>query len=250
MISIGGFIVLVGLLVAIRAKTGNKFEVKNSDIVLALIPIALWLFLTGQVQEFAFGDLKIVSAVKKASNSPVEAQVTKLPVESVQVDMKRGVREIPMLMKKKSEALSFRLGYGGYWGQAITEYLGTLTHEPYLRYVVINNPDGTLFGTADARQLAVIVTGKNGESYAQSFAEMLNSSDRERLRDLPGFIPAEKSLREATNKRTALKLMDSLDVQTLPVTDSAGRFVGIVDRSKLTASILIDIANRLEPEKE
>ena len=40
--------------------------------------------------------------------------------------------------------------------------------------------------------------------------------------------------------------MNSLDVQVLPVLDEAGRFDGIVDRSKLTASILTEIAQHLE----
>jgi CBS-domain-containing membrane protein len=39
--------------------------------------------------------------------------------------------------------------------------------------------------------------------------------------------------------------MSSLDVQTLPVVDEAARFVGVVDRSKLTASMLIDIAAKV-----
>ena len=36
-----------------------------------------------------------------------------------------------------------------------------------------------------------------------------------------------------------------MDVRTLPVVDEAGQFVGIVDRSKLTASILIEIAEKV-----
>jgi CBS-domain-containing membrane protein len=43
--------------------------------------------------------------------------------------------------------------------------------------------------------------------------------------------------------------MDSLDVQTLPVVDARGVFAGIVDRSKLTASMILDIAARLETAK-
>ena len=43
--------------------------------------------------------------------------------------------------------------------------------------------------------------------------------------------------------------MDSLDVQTLPIIDDASRYVGVVDRSKLTASILIDVTERLESGK-
>lgn len=144
MIALGGFILLLVMLVALRAKTGNKFEIRNSDIVLALIPVALWLFLTGKIQEFAFGDFKIVAAVKEASKSPVAPQVTELPVESVRMDPKGGIQEIPELMKKKSQALSFRMGHGGYWGPAISEYLNVLTQNPFLRYIIINNSDGSL----------------------------------------------------------------------------------------------------------
>ena len=40
--------------------------------------------------------------------------------------------------------------------------------------------------------------------------------------------------------------MNTLDVQVLPVVDDAQKFDGIVDRSKLTASILTEIADRVE----
>ncbi|MBI3304489.1 MAG: hypothetical protein HYZ72_20695, partial [Deltaproteobacteria bacterium] len=84
LIAIIGFILLLALSVALRTKTGNKFEVKNPDVVLALVPVALWLFLSGHIQEFAFGDFKIVAAIKEASHSPVAPQLTELPVQSVE----------------------------------------------------------------------------------------------------------------------------------------------------------------------
>ncbi len=40
-LTIGGFVLLLILLVGLRTKTKNRVEIKNSDIVLALIPIAL-----------------------------------------------------------------------------------------------------------------------------------------------------------------------------------------------------------------
>jgi hypothetical protein len=249
MIGIGGFILILVMLVFLRAKTGNKFEIKNSDIVLALVPIALWLFLTGQIQEFAFGDIKIVSAIKEASKSPVAPQVTALPVENVQMDPKRGVGEIPSLIKKKNQALSFRMGHGGYWGPAISQYLKALTQYPYLRHLVIQNSDGSFFGMADARQVAEIIRAPGGDSYAKDLANWLNSSTAERLKTLPGFISSEQALKKIADKFRALQLMDSLDVQMLPVVDDSRRFAGIVDRSKLTASMLIDIAKRIETGK-
>ncbi len=250
-IAIGVFFVLLVLLIALRIVTGNKFEIKTSDIVLALIPVALWLFLTGKIKELTLGELKIVSAIEEASNSPIASQVTKLPVQSVQLDPKVGTGGIPELIKKRSRALSFQLGHGGYWGPAIEEYLKILTQYPFLRYIVINNSDRSFFGMTDARQIAdIILAPEPGRPFnSQTLADWLNHSDKTQLGTLPSFISSENALNKESDRRRALQLMDSLDVQTLPVVDDKGIYVGVVDRSKLTASILIDVTERLESGK-
>ena len=38
---------LVGLIV-VRVKSRDRFEIKNTDVVLALVPVALWLFFDGE----------------------------------------------------------------------------------------------------------------------------------------------------------------------------------------------------------
>ena len=249
-IVLGLFIVVLALLVGIRARLGAKFDIKNTDIALALVPIALWLFLSGRVQEFAFGDFRIVAAIRDASQSQVAPQVTKIPFENIQVDAKAGIDMIPRLLQQKSQALGFNLGRGAYYyGPAIVDYFRELTRTPYLRYVVINNSDGSFFGMTDARQLGALITGPGGSQYAEAFAGWLNSPDGERLETLPGFIPARKALNAEDDKQQALRVMDSLDVQALPVVSAGGKFAGVVDRSKLTASILVDIADRLEKGK-
>lgn len=238
------FAVVVALLAVLRARTGNKLDIKSSDIALALVPIALWMLLTGKVQEFAFGDVKIVTAIREASKSPVDKQVTPLPVVSVRTDAKAGVMEIPNLLRKKTEALSFTLGYGGYYGPAISEYLAQLSRSPAFRYVVINRRDGTLFGMVDGSQLAAVMAAP-GSRVADDFARSLNSDNADAIGQLPGFIPSDKALKKSANKRKALESMESLDVQTLPVVDDSGRLVGVVDRSKLTASILLEISEKV-----
>ncbi len=251
-IAIGAFIVMVVLLVALRNKTGNKVEIKNSDIVLALVPVALWLFLSGKIQEFTFGDLKIVAAIKEASTSPVAPQVStlsELPVESLEMAAKGGVEQIPQLIQKKSEALIFRMGHGGYYGPAIRKYYQDLSQHPYFRYTIINNNDGSFFGIADGRQMAADFSAPDGMEKANQFAYWLNGSNKSELEKLPGFISRQQALNKTSDKRHALRLMDSLDVQTLPVIDESGRFAGMVDRSKLSASMLIDIADKLESAK-
>ena len=82
-LAVVGVIALVTGLALLRARTGNKFDIKTSDIALALVPVALWMLLTDKVKELTVGDVKIVTAFREASASPVENQVTPLPVADV-----------------------------------------------------------------------------------------------------------------------------------------------------------------------
>lgn len=249
-IALALFAALLALLVVLRAKTGNKVDIRNSDIVLALVPVALWLFLTGKIQEFGFGEVKIVAAIKMAAKAPVGPEVSKLTIDAVREPVrmmsKAGPDVIPQMIGAKSQALSFVIGQGGYAGQAIADYLDQLTQYPFLRYVVLNNPDGTFYGICDARQIEEIVRAPNPRFNVSNIADWINAGDKTQLINLPGFVPAEKSLHKKDDKRQALEQMNREDAQALPVLDETGEFDGIVDRSKLTASILTEIAQRLE----
>lgn len=196
-VALGLFAVILVLLVALRVKTGNKIDIRSSDIVLALVPVALWLFLTGKIQEFAFGEVKIVAAIKMAAKAPVGPQVSKLTVDTVREHIstmsKAGPEVIPQMINTKSQALSFTLGQGGYYGPAIAQYLEQLTQYPFLRYIVMNNPDGTFYGIADARQLVAIIRSSNPRFSEADLAQWFNRSVKSELEALPGFIPAEKS---------------------------------------------------------
>jgi CBS domain-containing protein len=247
-LAIAGFLALVITIVVLRTRVHGIPEIKSSDIVVALVPIALWLFLTGEIQEFGFGELHIARAIKDASQKPVGPQVTEeLPVEEIRVDAKEGVGAINELIRRKSQGLSFRLGSGRYNGGAIREYLDKLTSLPFLRYVILTHPDGRLFGFADARQLAALMRAGQGLD-VDTFARSLNVGDEARLRELPGFTPAEKALHKDTDRSAALQQMNELDVQALPVVDDSGRFMGVVDRSKVSAGMLIDIAAKVGAE--
>jgi hypothetical protein len=244
------FTALLALLVVLRAKTGNKVDIRNSDIVLALVPVALWLFLTGKVQEFGFGEVKIVAAIKMASTAPVGPEVSKLTIDAVREPVrmmsKAGPDVIPQMINTKSQALSFTIGQGGYVGPAISDYLDQLTQYPFLRYLVLNNPDGTFFGIADARQVEEIARAPRPRFTPYNLAEWINAGSKAELEDLPGFVSAAQALHRKDDKRKALEMMNAADTPVLPVLDEDGKFDGIVDRSKLAASILTEIAQRVE----
>lgn len=242
------FAIAIGVLIAFRARMGTKFEIRTADIIVALVPVGLLLFLTGKITRLEIANVAIESIVQ-ASRSNVSNEVrsiTSLPVDSIEVDPKAGVGDIPRLIRKGSEALSYSMGFSGYYGPAIERYFQELTESGSLQYCLINQPDGRFFGIADAQRIAVLV--RLGDLPGERFAEWLKNSNEAALSDLPGFVPAASAIDPDTDKQTALRAMDRLGLEKLPVMDAAGKFVGLVDRSRLTSSILVDITSRLEAE--
>jgi len=242
------FVVIIAGMMVLRWKIGANFEVRNSDILLAIVPVALWLVLTGKIQKLEFGEFKIEAAFVEASKESISNQVTELslPLETLRLDPKEGVEQLPRLLEKKTEGLYFQLGYGGYYGPAIQEYLDVLTRSPYLKYLVFIDQQKKFAALADARQLYAILTAPNRPFDAGKFADWVRRSDLASLAGLPGFVGVENAIRRDANKQTVLEKMEKLDRDILPVMGEDGSFAGIVDRSRLTASLIIDVANKVK----
>ncbi|UCE06893.1 MAG: CBS domain-containing protein, partial [bacterium] len=195
------------------------------------------------------GDLKIQTAFLEASRTPITNQVTplkQLPVESVRMDAKRGVEEIPRLISSKTEALYFELGYGRYYGPAIEQYLTRLSEYPFFKYITIRDSDRKFIGMADAKELNMIFSDYNAGFSSHDFARWINESEIASLSKLPGFVSAKDAIKKDTDKQTVLEKMEKLNIEILPVIDEQDRFSGIVDRSRLTASLIIDVANKVK----
>jgi hypothetical protein len=82
--SLLSFAVILALMVLLRMRN-DKFEIKSSDAMIAVLPI---LPVTGKIKSFQLCDLKVESATVKASGKkiaePVAMQQPKpLPVEQV-----------------------------------------------------------------------------------------------------------------------------------------------------------------------
>lgn len=247
-ISLAVFIAVIALLVFIRSKTGSKYEVKNSDIMLGLLPIVLILLVSGKIKSFAFGDLKIESAFVEASNKEIEMQVSPLegiPVRELQSDAKRSVSVIPQLIEKKTEALEFRLGHGGYYGPAIQEYFDQLSRRSLLKYIILKDQDNAFFGMYKA-EILLSYFDNNDQGYTtQNLANWLNRSNENQLSGLPGFISSDEALMQTSNKSEALSTMEEQGLDMLPVVNNEGQLQGIVERSRLTTSLILDVTKQL-----
>ena len=243
-----GFVLIITVLVVIRSKTGNKYEIKNSDIVLALLVIVLIMFASGKNESFEFGDLKVKSAIVEASNKEITEQITTLegiPFHDIQTFSKGAVSNIPQLIKNKTEALEFHFGHGGYYGPAIREYFEALSRQSLLHFIIVNNADRKFFGMYTAADLlGYFSTSQSGDAY-QDFANWLNRQDTASLSNLPGFVSATEALSAGANKAEALNAMEIGNLNVLPVLDKDQKFEGVVDRSRLTASLILDVTKQL-----
>lgn len=253
----------VGLLVVsvlVRVLSQGKYEIKTIDVVLIVIPLLFVGLATGKIHGLDVFGLKtdLSELWAKAADTQIEHQVSEVPVspvndavEMIETAEKRGVDEIPRLIEQRTQALAFRLGTGGYYGPAIKKYFDDLYGSSYLRYVVVNRPDGTLFGMYDAADLLAYLRTLGDEGYRR-FEGMLNQGDaraQDWLARLPGFVSADRAVTPETSKRDALQAMEDLKLDSLPVRDSSGRFIGTVDRAKLTTSLILSVTRKLSGEQ-
>lgn len=248
-----GLVMFIGSIV-MRSKSGGKYEVKPIDLFIITVPLLLWMLATGRIQKFGFGDFgfETAEALISASEKSIEDDLSYSQpsgisdvVEVMETATKEGVERIPRLIQNKTEVLTFNLLGGGYWGPAIQEYFESLFAAQNLKYAVIQRPDGSMFGLFDANRLMEYFR-KNGQRSYEQFAQYLNYGDGDRLRDLPGYISTEYAIDQQTDKRASLQRMDDLNRDILPVIDENGRFVGIVERSRLVSSLIVDVVNKLE----
>lgn len=240
-ISIAIFLLIILLMVIMRMRTGGKFEVKSPDILIAFIPIAMWMVFSGQVKVIEFAGFRIESAFIEALGAKVKEQA-KLPVEEIATEPKAGLGKIRELISNKTEGLSFSLGRGYYVGSIIDEYLNELTRYPFFKYVVINDQTGKFYGLIEAGHLQSSLSQPAYKANFDDFARWLNRADRTALSNIPGFIGNKHTITKDTEKQTALQEMEDWDLNTLPVLNEKKEFFGVVERNRLISSLILEVA--------
>jgi len=248
-------IIIFGAAVAGRTIGKGKVQLQLSDITIAAIGVVLVLLLTGRVSKLGISDkglnIEVADAIRSAANKKVDRHVSPLPspipLETVSPEEKGAVDRIPQLIRQQASAISFNLSAGAYTAPAIEAYLTQLTPHAFFKFVVIFTPDNHLFGVIDARKLLQRLQDPNSGWKFDEFAARLNGgspADQARLATFPGMLSVDKSIRADTDKLDALEKMDALHTDWLPVV-ADGKLQGIVERSALTASMLVDVARQV-----
>jgi hypothetical protein len=268
------FIILLIIVVWVRKRIAGGVDIKPIDAAIALIPLVLWMATAGilkKVEVPGFFAFEVADAIVNAAKTEIKDHVSPLPVKYVTADGKTGVSKLPGLLEKRTEALSFKLGYGSYYGPAIWKYLVHLNRLPSFRFVVVFKPDDSFFGMFDASILASALNPPDNYELVKQypleplrklppenkvekwfeFARRLRENDAAEIQKYPGFFSADQAVKTSSDKQQVLTRMEEQQRDWLPVvTDPKGEFEGIVERSRLTTSLILDIAKRVEAGKK
>jgi hypothetical protein len=247
---------VLGGVVALRSATGGRVEVTLNDAIIAAIAAALALLVSGKLSKVVVGSEGVTietarEAILSSTAQPIAEQVKPLPVAPIEQALKGGVAQIPDMVRRRVQGLDFMLGVGGYDPNVLKAYLETLTRYDFFRFVIVLTPDQRLFGMIDARSLLATLEEPTSGMTFQEFASLLNranDADRDRLAQLAGFVPASDAVTKQLEKRDVLDRMEKAGRDWLPVVTAQGQLDGVVDRSRLTASIILDVTNQLRGE--
>lgn len=241
-------ILIVVALVLLRSYTGGKSEVTIADAAIALVPIIFVLFATGKIDKLGIGPsgITVESAIVNAADADVLDQVEVLDqvaeTDEVLAVAKGGLDSIPKFLRQGVQALTFRVG-GNYVDEIIESYFRQLTQSPRFQYFIVLEPSkDRFFGIMDARQLLALIDQK---VLKWSDLEKLIKDKPLELSELDGFIRLDSAVQETVTKREALMRLEETGLEWLPVVNEKNQFVGVINRSKVTASLILDITNTL-----
>jgi hypothetical protein len=255
LLALGGFFACLALLVGLRAVNREKFGVTTADAAIAAVPVVIGLLVCGSIGNVKFGadGIEVSRAIETAGSKPAWQLRTDLRIEHVSVGGRQTLQtaaqandRVDDLIKRGTPIIVFAM-HEGHSPDAVQVYLKRLMPEPFFRYVIINDQNGRFFGWMPApavmSDLAQRAPGEDKEAeLARQISDWLNTSNENGFRTLPGFV--ERVLDDSTPRLAALKLMDQDAATALPfVVD--GEFRGIVDRSQLLTSMVLDICSQV-----
>ena len=233
-LSIGSFFGLLILLILISAKVNGGFKIEMSWIALALTPSIIWLLAVGKLSEFSgFG---VAFKLKEASGRSFSLSLEgdRIDFTKMEQQEKGGPDVIRQMIDRRTPALAFVLGKRGYYDNGATRYyLDQLLPHEFFKYVVFLDSAGKFKGLVDARELHA------------HFDELdfVRAIEEGNLNVIPGAMT--RSVSQTSSKRDALKVMHEANVNELPVVDDHSELVGIVERNKLTSSIVMQLISDL-----
>ena len=109
-----------------------------------------------------------------------------------------------------------------------------LTKYDFFHYLLFVDENGVFRGLAPARNAF--------DMLRENKVDLAKIVEDGNLKALDGMV--EVSVPANSTKHEALGIMDRENLMDLPVVDDGGKFIGIVQRNKLTSSVLLELLAR------
>lgn len=227
------FLILI-VLAVVNYRLNNEFKIDSSWLALGLVPVIIWLLTTQQLSEFSgFG---LAFKLNKATATPVSLQVDGEAInpEKISREEKGSIRKIETFKRNRVSAVTLELGRTGYYANsAIRKYLEELTPFTFFKYVLFVDNTGEFKGIIPGIKLLEEL--RNG---GLDLVLLIESGD---ISSIDGISTI--SVPSGSSKQTSLQLMDKHSLSELPVVNEFNSFVGIVERNKITSSIVSQLVS-------
>ena len=230
-VSVVFLLLLVGLGILEQVFVAGAFT-NPVLVVVALIPIIVYLAVTGRLSRFSGGGFEIeLQAAARKFISPDASQT--IDVDPERLDAKYHAGALEAVKQRAPTALTFEIGRAGYYALgAIEAYLDELET---LTYVVFTDANDRFEGYAPVEQFRRLVG-----NYAIDIVGELESGH---ITDRP--IVRTEAIRSDRTNEECLRTMDELNVDQLAVLDANGAFVGVVRQDaiirRLVSSALTEV---------
>ena len=230
------FFLILGLIVYVHYRVNGEFKIETSWLALSLAPVVIWLLSTQQLSEFSgFG---LAFKLKEVTNSAVSLQAdgNAIRPERISRDEKEGLGKIEQFKRNRVAAVTLVVGKQNYYNnRAIERYLRELVPLSFFRYVLFEDSEGRFRGVVDGSRLLEQLQDR------LDLVRLIESNDVSSI-DGIGAI----SIASGSSKQESLRLMDRHGIAELPVVDEFGKFVGVVERDKITSSIVAELVSKNE----
>ena len=227
------FIILITISI-INFKVNGEFKIETSWLALSLTPVVIWLLTTHQLSEFSgFG---LAFKLNKVTSTPVSLKLDgdKITPEQVSHDEKEGLGKIDRFIKNKVAAITLEVGRQGYYvNSAIKSYLRELTQYSFFKYVIFQNKKGEFQGIIPADEML-----EKMQDRSVDLVQAIESGD---ISNIEGVSTV--SVPSGSSKQKALQVIDEHGLSELPVIDESKSFIGVVERSKITSSIVAQLVS-------
>lgn len=228
------FFAILSLIALINYKLNKEFKIETSWLALSLAPVVIWLITTQQLSEFSgFG---LAFKLNKVTATPVSLQLDGniIKPQAVSSDAKEGVGKIDLFKRDRVAAITLEVGRRGYYlNSAIQKYLRELTPLSFFKYVLFMDSTGNYRGMISGSKLLEEMRTRN-----INLVKLIESND---ISGIDGLIT--NAIVSGSSKQEALQLMDKSGLPELPVVNDAGKFIGVVERNKITSSIVAQLVS-------